>query len=318
MIEGTLRPWPNLKTVHEAAMGEGSCQFATNIALVNRVLQNQREQSAGSIDTGLEFFCDRFRGLVRDMLKEEPAFRPSASRALDTIKKIDSDLAIFLDTSILQLCITLRGKDTRLVEVDLSELKTDADLMKELNRRYRGIASRSMFTRRFYGPSWINYVKFAIHDPDRPIVRIVEHSTPPQKSNSHDHAYYGSPSFFERPIEAEIFMHRLVDPSMHPYGTFLCKNIPRRFGPSSRSQLIDTRRAVHGWGLEIVEDIRLVYVFFSVTSLWLILGPVSMVICLIWCEDSQQAKMVFSTWIFGICFLVSVFILLVWRLNTRS
>ena len=312
LMESILRPWPNLKTVHEAAMGEGSCQFATNIALVNNILQSQREESAGSIDTGLEFFCDRLRGLVHDMLEEEPVSRPSAHLAQDTLLILESDLARFLDTPTLELCITLQRKDTELAELDLSKLKTDGDVLEELDRIYQDIARRvhGRFVRLHYKISAVNYVKFSVHDPDRPTVRVEEYSEPPKELTSYTH----TDSLPISPLHILFLMKEFktkkkANRNRDEYrGTRVRDRIPKKFGQSSMGQLVDRRRPVYGWGLEIAEELDRVSVTLTSLCIMLISSFVMGVVFSIWETNIHDAFRISAICVgtLLICFIVYV------------
>ncbi|KAI4706681.1 hypothetical protein J4E89_008748 [Alternaria sp. Ai002NY15] len=265
LIESILRPWPTLLDVYDAAMGTESCQFANNLDLVNGILQD-RLGSAGPVSDGLGFFSNKFRELVLNMLEERPLSRPSASGALDAIRTIEDKLARFLDTPTLELCITLRGKTTILVEVDLSRLKTNGSLMQELESRY-GDASRRghwRFAVPFYRMSCLDYVEFVIQDFDCPAVRVA----PLRGSKCHTSIHYSqsdtmlpSASRLAQSIWGFARDSRTKKRQILDHETDVYDGIPKKFGQSSMNQLRDLRTPVTGLGLEVREELdqRLIY-----------------------------------------------------------
>ena len=265
LIESILRPWPTLLDVYDAAMGTESCQFANNLDLANGILQDH-QGLAGPVSSGLGFFSSKFRVLVLNMLKERPLSRPSATGALDAIRNIEQNLARFLDTPTLELCITLRGTATILVEVDLSRLKTNGSLMQELNRRYRYAARHSHWRLAvpFYRIAGLDYVEFVIQDFDCPTVRVA----PLQDSKSHASIYSSQPGALMPSASrlAHLIWVFASDSSTGKHQnlyheTDVCDRIPKKFGQSSMNQLRDLRTPVTGWGLEVREklDQRLIY-----------------------------------------------------------
>jgi len=295
LIEGILRPWPKLLDVYDAAMGTDSCQFANNVTLINDILQVQHTASADSDSPALGFFCTQFRGLVRDMLKKEPVFRPSASRALDSFNEIDSDLARFLDNPTLELCITLRGEKTRLVEIGLSECKTDGHLFDELDRRYTDVAisQRGRIASRLYRVSAVRCVTFTLRDPDYPTVQIDELSPSSSASLKHRWSFNYLARFMNRKNRKYS-----CDPGLY-HETSVRDRVPKRFGQSSMSRLTDTQKVVHDWGLEILEDMVWEYPMFLALLLWIMSGCVVTVICTMRKNDSQWVKVFCFTWTYG-------------------
>jgi len=305
LMESILRPWPTLLDVYDAAMGTESCQFANNLDLVNKILQDHM-RSAGPVSSGLGFFSSKFRGLVLNLLEERPLSRPSASGALDAIRKIEHNLARFLDTPTLELCITLRGKATILIEVDLSRLKTRGSLLQELNRRYRDAARRShwRFAMPFYRISVLGNVQFVIQDFDCPIVRVAS----PRGLNSHASCYSTQPEAF---LPSVVHLAHLIwgfasdsrtDKHQNLYlETDMCELIPKKFGQSSMNQLRDLRTPVTGLGLGVREDLdqRLIYrliftlifigsVALSYTDLSMLLLATDAVLMLSWTVQYTQ------------------------------
>lgn len=272
-------------------MGTDSCQFANNATLINDVLQDQNTAFAGFGGPALGFFCTQFRRLVRDMLKEEPAFCPSASRALESINKIDSDLARFLDNPTLELCITLRGKKTQLVEIGLSELRTDGHLFDELNRRYRDVAisHRGRIASWFYRVSAVQCVRFTLHNPDCPTVQIDELLAPSSASFKHRVAFvylagfmngrYNQKDSQKDSRDLDLNHKSIVRDHRDLYReTIVRDQVPKKFGQSSLNQLMNARRPIVGWGLEIEDGTDWLRNREISKSVIIVIGVISMLV----------------------------------------
>jgi len=192
LIEGILRPWPKLLDVYEAAMGTGSCQFADNVTLINSILRDQQQIPAGPIGVDpqsvvLGFFCEQFRGLVRDMLKAEPSSRPSASTALYTIKEVESCLDPLLHALLLRKSIDSAE------ELD-SKWRTDESLRLGLNSGYSDIIRRYRwnFSLPLCGVAAVKCVQSAVYNPHGLIVQISASSQ--QQSRRRASMYPSQPS----------------------------------------------------------------------------------------------------------------------------
>jgi len=296
LVESILRPWPSLKDVYHAGLETGDCRFANHVDSVNDMLQDQDVESVGPGGPGLEFFRSKFRGLVHDMLEKEPGCRPSASQALDNINRIDSDLARFLDNPTLELCITLRGKATILVEVDLSRFKSNGSLMQELNRRYRDAAGRGHWRLAvpLHKAFALHYVKFAIHDTDCPTVRSthrIETRVAPLQDPESDASLYSSrptPSYLTHLMWAFGSDRNIVNHQDQYHETDVIDRIPRTFGQSSMNEWVDKRRPVYGRGLEITEELDWRMCFF-IACFWVVVGFVIGIVQSIRTKDIQGA-----------------------------
>jgi hypothetical protein len=114
----------------------------------------------------------------------------------------------------IELCVNTGEFQRQLAEIDISDVKSDAQLFDRIRERYREI--RSFRVKYFLlKPVDVHYVQFSVEDRHRVGILDKPMAIPSQEEMAAEgYAYHPCP-LKPPPIPANIFLHHLSNPGPH-------------------------------------------------------------------------------------------------------
>lgn len=241
--------------------------FASTAGEIPSLLERLRmHQKSTKRPETLEFLCD-MEEMIASMLTATPSERAKLDSLLERLDKYQARYRQFETKKAIYLYIT-SGRTTKVSEVDISNISTDAEFFNLIRRRildshdYPKIFGFSRLPSRL-GISDVRFIKFLVQDG---VFGVLEGpSSVPSTSvlQAEEYEYDPIPSP-EVPIPSDLFTHMLSQSSAS-LGDVWLRRILKRFGVIRHYkvgsmeitiQLFEERTVPKNarWGIQIVKD----------------------------------------------------------------
>jgi hypothetical protein len=172
----------------------------------------------------------------------------------------------------IELCVNTGEFQRQLAEIDVSDVKSDAQLFDRIREMYREV--RSFRVKYFLlKPVDVHFVLFSVEDRYRVGILDKPMAIPSETEMATEgYAYHPCP-LKPPPIPANIFLHHLSNPGPHKK-LLWGKRMPQKLH-NSILQIPTPDDLVTGWGVHIIEGLNKYTVFMCALAGLLVSGIVA-------------------------------------------
>jgi serine/threonine protein kinase len=294
--------------------------FSITAASIPNLLGRLRVELSPKRPEKVEFLF-AMEEMIATMLVVTPSKRANLGDLLKRLDSYEATCRQFRQQKFVVLCVT-SGRNTKVTEVDISDISTDAELFEAIKRqiiasyRYPNLFGFIGLSLGILSVSDVRFIKFTLSND---VFKVLDgpNSMPPESLvRAKEYDYLPSPL----PIPRSWFIHLLSKPPIHPptevpiswnwfihllpkthihipvessLEHFWLDHIPKRlYVTGHRGHAAETTEMQSdnvGWGIEIVKDARVMLLFSGwILLVFLVLNSVFSIGLAIWKKDYTQ------------------------------
>ena len=255
-----------------------SVGFSITAASIPDLLEQLRMELSPKRPEKVEFLF-AMEEMIASMLQATPSKRPNLGDLLKRLDLYEVTCRQFRRQKFVVLCIT-SGRTTRVIEVDISDISTDAEFFEAIKRQVRASYRHSNLfgfigLPDIWNVSDVRFIKFVLRNSFFEVLDGPNSMPPASLVRANEYDYL--PSLLDEvPIPRELFIHRLSKTHSHmsaessPEHFWLDRMPKRLYVIGHRGYAAETtemQSSTVGWGIEIVKGARGI-TLFSVWGLW--------------------------------------------------
>ena len=208
----------------------------------------------------------------------------------------------------LELCVNTGEFQRQLAEIDVSSVKSDAQLFDLIRERYRGLRS---FRLKYFllKPADVHFVQFSVEDRYRVGILDKPMAIPSEAEMVSEGYDYRPRSLKPPPIPANIFLHHLANPGPHKRLVW-GNRMPQKLDNSILQSQCPDDGLVTGWGVHIIEGLNK-----SILLLCTLAGlVVSGIVAMAWsiARDDVQGGFGIGAWLTSVQAIVLMLVVTKW------